>query len=81
MQYKSIGAVKKTDVDWTGGRKQMSKLLIVAGVVTLMIGIALSIQSNLAGTMQQGLNGATENAVIFDLIGVVCILAGLASRR
>ncbi len=59
----------------------MSKLLIVAGVVTLMIGIALSIQSNLAGTMQQGLNGATENAVIFDLIGVVCILAGLASRR
>lgn len=58
-----------------------SKALLLLGAIFLTIGLMLSVQSNLFGTIRQGLNGATENAVIFDLIGVVCLLAGWGLRR
>ncbi len=59
----------------------MSKLLLAVGAVVLVVGLYLTVTSHLFGTMQNGLNGATENAVIFDLIGIVCLIAGWASRR
>ena len=59
----------------------MPKLLLVLGLIFLVVGIALSVQSNLIGSVHQGLNGATENAVIFDLIGCVCLFAGWNLRR
>ena len=59
----------------------MAKLLLLAGGICLIVGLTLSIKSNLFGTIQHGLNGATENAVIFDLIGVVCLFAGWGLRR
>ena len=55
--------------------------MLVVGAVFLVVGGVLSIQSNLVGTIQHGLNGATENAVIFDMIGVVCLIAGWCLRR
>ena len=61
--------------------KVTAKLLLVFGVIFLAVGIALSVRSNLIGSVRQGLNGATENAVIFDLIGVVCLFAGWNLRR
>lgn len=59
----------------------LSKALLLLGIVFLVVGLMLTVRSNLFGTIQQGLNGATENAVIFDLIGVVCLLAGWGLRR
>jgi len=58
-----------------------SKAMLVVGAIFLVVGVVLSIQSNLVGTIQHGLNGATENAVIFDMIGVVCLIAGWCLRR
>jgi len=58
-----------------------AKAMLVVGAVFLVVGGVLSIQSNLVGTIQHGLNGATENAVIFDMIGVVCLIAGWCLRR
>ncbi len=59
----------------------LAKLLLVLGAVFLVIGIVLSVTSNLLGTMPQGLNGATENAVICLIIGLVCLFSGLGLRR
>ena len=59
----------------------MAKLILVLGVIFLVIGVVLSVKSDLVGTMQQGLNGATENAVIFIVIGLVCLFSGLGLRR
>lgn len=59
----------------------LAKLIFAVGVIFLVIGILLSVKSNLFGTMQQGLNGATENALIFDIIGVVCLISGWSLRR
>lgn len=59
----------------------MGKLLLLVGGICLIVGLTLSIQSNLFGAIQHGLNGATENALIFDLIGVVCLFAGWGLRR
>lgn len=59
----------------------LAKLILAAGVIFLVIGVLLSVRSNLFGTMQQGLNGATENALIFDIIGVVCLISGWSLRR
>ena len=58
-----------------------SKAMLIVGAIFLGVGVILSMQSNLLGTIQHGLNGATENAVIFDLIGVVCLIAGWCLRR
>ena len=58
-----------------------AKAMLIIGAVSLVAGVVLSIRSNLLGTLQHGLNGATENAVIFDLIGVVCLVAGWGLRR
>ena len=59
----------------------MPRLMLVLGVIFLLIGVMLSVKSDLIGTMQQGLNGATENAVIFIIIGLVCLFSGLGLRR
>jgi len=58
-----------------------AKAMLLIGAIFLVVGVVLSIRSNLLGTVQHGLNGATENAVIFDLIGVVCLIAGWGLRR
>jgi len=58
-----------------------AKAMLIIGAIFLVVGVVLSIRSNLLGTLQHGLNGATENAVIFDLIGVVCLIAGWGLRR
>ena len=58
-----------------------SKAMLIVGAIFLVVGIVLSIRSNLLGAMQIGLNGATENAVIFDMIGGVCLIAGWCLRR
>lgn len=59
----------------------LAKIMLVLGVVFLVVGVILSVKSNLVGTVQQGLNGATENAVIFMIIGLVCLFSGLGLRR
>ena len=59
----------------------MAKTMLVIGAIFLVAGVALSIRSNLFGTLQHGLNGKTENAVIFGFIGLVCLFSGWALRR
>jgi hypothetical protein len=59
----------------------LAKSILGVGVLFLVVGVTLSVRSNLLGTIQQGLNGATENAVIFDIIGIVCLFAGWGLRR
>ena len=58
-----------------------AKLLLVVGVVCMGIGITLAVKTDLLGTMPRGLNGATENALIFLVIGIVCLFAGAGLRR
>lgn len=58
-----------------------AKTMVVVGAIFLVVGGTLSIRSDLLGAVQHGLNGATENALIFDIIGVVCLLAGWGLRR
>jgi hypothetical protein len=59
----------------------LAKSILAAGVFFLVVGVLLSVKSNLIGTMQQGLNGATENALIFVIIGIVCLVSGWSLRR
>ena len=59
----------------------LAKWIFAAGMIFLVVGILLSVRSNLIGTMQQGLNGATENALIFVIIGIVCLISGWSLRR
>jgi len=59
----------------------MSKLTLVVGVATLAIGLYLSLTTNLPGAISAGLNGDTENALIFDFIGIVFIVVGVVSRK
>ena len=59
----------------------MSKVLIGLGIFFLIFGIYLSATSNLFGAVGEGLNGATENALIFDIIGAVLLVVGIASRK
>ena len=56
-------------------------MLAICAAIFLVVGGTLSVRSDLLGAMQHGLNGATENALIFDIIGVVCLLAGWGLRR
>lgn len=58
----------------------MDKLMLVLGTIILLFGLYLSVTTNLLGALQGGLNGSTENALIFDIIGVVCLIVGWASR-
>jgi hypothetical protein len=59
----------------------LAKSILAVGVISLVVGVLLSVSSNLIGTMQQGLNGATENALIFLIIGIVCLISGWSLRR
>ena len=59
----------------------MAKMLIVFGALVLAVGLYLSVTTNLPGALEKGLNGETENALIFDFVGFVFLIVGLLSRQ
>ena len=65
----------------TRRRNAQSNLLFLLGTVLFVIGVYLSVRSNLLIAIDRGLDGNSENAVIFDIIGVLCLLSGWGIRR
>ena len=61
--------------------KLMPYVIILTGVVCLLIGVWLSVKSNLLASLPRGLNASTENAALLLIIGLVCLFSGLGLRR